>query len=210
LVQLAQNAFGTDYIKWLLVFGDEKESVMIAASFPKEFENKLSEKMRTSVLSATWERGKNVSPTEGLNFTINEKGDLKLAKRFSNMLLFTAGGVIPRTSSDDPVFIVGQSISKIEISNTEGYARSRVYTTDGVTGVEIEQINKMTIDNLNGHEIVARGKDLKSGQPVVIYQVMLFESQSYYIMTGLIGDKQRQAYLTVFREMGGTFKRNQR
>ena len=202
LVQVAQNAFGTDYIKWLLIFGDEKESVMIAATFPKEYENKLSEKMKTSILSATWERGKDLA------FTINEKGDLKLARRFSNMLAFTSGGVIPKASSDDPLFVVGQSNSRIEFSNPEGYARSRIYTTEGVNGVEIEQINKMTIDNMNGYEIVARGKDLKSGQPVVIYQALLFEGQSYYIMTGLISDKRKQEYLTVFKEMAGTFKRD--
>lgn len=207
LVQVKQNAFGTEYLKWIVIFGDEKESVLVAATFPKEHENDLSERMRASILSASWDREKNISPTEGLSFTFSEKGELKLAKRIANLLTFTKSGIFPSKAVDDPIFIIGQAISKIEVDDVEGFAKSRIGKTASVTGIEIEQSNTVIIDNLNGYEIVARGKDLDSGQPMVIYQTMLFEGQSYYIMQGLISGKQRQKYLTVFKEMAGSFKR---
>jgi hypothetical protein len=209
LVYAAQHAFGTDILKWILIFGDEKESVLIVAAFPKEFEKKLSAEMKTSIFTASWDRAKNVSPTEGLNFTISEKTGLKFAKRVSNSLLFNKSGVIPSKSTDDPLFIVGQSISKFEIDadDTEEFSRSRILQNDSVTEIEIEYSKKMTIDNLNGYEILARGKDVKSGQMMTIYQIMLFESQSYYLMVGLVTENQRQAYLTVFKEMAESFKR---
>jgi hypothetical protein len=207
LVHVSQRAYDTDYLKWLLVFGDEKETVMIAATFPKQFGTKLSEVMKTSIFTATWDKGKIVSPTEGLTFAVSEKGELKIAKRFSNMLLYTQSGSIPKKSIDDPLFIVGQSVSKIETDDIESFAKSHILQTDSVTGVEIELSNKMSIDNLNGYEIVAKAKDSKSGEPMFIYQTMLFDAQGYYLMLGMVSDRQRQAYLTVFREMAGTFKR---
>jgi hypothetical protein len=208
LVQIRHILSVGEFLKWILVFGDEKESVIVTATLPKEFENKLSEKMKASILTATWDREKNISPTEGLNFTVSEKGDLKLAKRFVNMLAFTKGGIFPDRAIDNPFFTVGQSISKYEISDTEAFARSRILQTTGIADIEIEQSSKVTIDNLNGYEMVARGKDKESGQPMVIYQTILFESQSYYIMLGVISNRQRETYLTLYRETARSFKRS--
>jgi hypothetical protein len=207
LVKVKQNAFGTEYLKWLLIFGDEKESVMIAATFPKELDGDLSEKMKASILTATWDRKKDVSPTEGLNFRVDEKGELKLAKRIANLLAFSKRGIFPSKDVDDPVFIVGQSVSKMEIGNPEGFAKARILQTAEIKDVEIEQSNKVTIDHLNGYEIVAKGKDKASARPMVVYQVMLFDGQSYFLMQGLISDRNRQLNLELFKEMARTFHR---
>lgn len=207
LLQASQNVFGTEYLKWIVIFGDEKESVLIAATFPKERENELSEKMRASILTASWDREQKVSPTEGLEFTITEVGELKLANRIANSLASPKSGIFPSKDIDDPLFIIAPAISKIEVNDLEEFAKSRISQTGSVTHIVIEQSKKVNIDNLPGYEIVAKGKDIKSGQPMVIYQTMLFEDQSYYLMQGLISGKQRQPYLTVFKEMARSFKR---
>lgn len=207
LVQVKQNAFGTEYLKWLLLLGDEKETIMIVAMFPKELNDELSEKLKASVLTATWDRKKEISPTEGLNFTVNEKGDLKLAKRIANSLTFTKSGILPSKDVDDPLFIVAPSLSKMEIGNPEEFAKTRVLQTATIKDIEIEHLNKVTIDTLNGSEIVAKGEDKETGQPMVLYQVILFEEQGYFLMQGLISNRNRQPYVEVFREMARTFKR---
>lgn len=43
---------------------------------------------------------------------------------------------------------------------------------------------------------------------MAIYQTMLIEGQSYYIMLGTVGSEQRETYLSVFKEMAGSFRRN--
>ena len=207
LLQVKQASSSTDYLKWIVVFGDDKESVMIAATFPKKHENELSQKMRMSILTATWNRGQKVSLTEGLNFTFTEIGELKLAKRIANSLLFTKGGIFPSKAIDDPLFLIAQSIGKIEANDLEQFAVSRISQTASVSHVEIEQSDKVTVDNLSGLEIVAKGKDIDSGQAMVIYQMILFENQRYYIMQGLISGAQRQNYLPAFKEMARLFKR---
>lgn len=207
LFKVEQTAYETDFLKWLLVLGDDKETVMITATFPKKYEAELSEKMRASVLTSVWDRKKTVTPLEGLNFTIEEKGELKLSKRFSNMLMFTKNGIFPSKDVDDPLFIVGQSISKTAIPNNEEYAKARVLQISQIKDVKIEQSNKIIIDNLSGYEIIANGKDNKSEKPVAVYQVMLFEEQSYYLIQGLVGNNNRQSNLEIFKDMARTLKR---
>jgi hypothetical protein len=207
LFKVSQNVSGKDFLKWIVIFGDEKESVVVVAAFPKEQESQLSEKMRASVLTSSWDRTKTVSLTEGLNFSVSEMGDLKLAKRFANSLLFTKGAVFPSKEPDDPIFIIAQPVAKSETRDLEQFAKARVFETASVSGVEIEQSTKVIVDKLNGYEIVAKANDVESGEPMVIYQVILFEPQGYYIMQGLISTKQRQSFLPLFKQMALSFKR---
>lgn len=207
LLHLRQNASGTEYLKWLLIFGDEKESVMIAATFPKELEGDLSEKMKASVLTAKWDRERKVAPTEGLNFTFSEKGEIRLAKRIANSLLYTKSGVFPIKAVDDPLFIIGQALSKVDVADKEQFAKSRLSQTATVGNIEIGQVSQVTVDNLSGYEIFAKGSDTESGNSMVVYQMVLYEDQSYYIMQGLVSTKLAQTYLPVFKEMARSFRR---
>jgi len=207
LLKVEQTAYGINILKWLLVLGDEKETAMITAAFPKMHDVELSEKMKASILTSTWDRKKDVPPAEGLNFTVEEKGELELSKRVSNSLMFTKNGIFPSKDVNDPLFIVAQSISKTAIPDNEEYARARVLQVSQVQDILIEQSTKIAIENLNGYEIVANGKDTKSGQPMLIYQVMLFAERNYFLMQGLVSNENRQADIATFQEMARTFKR---
>jgi len=207
LARVMQKISGTDYLKWLLVLGDERQSLLITASFPKELERQLSEKMKASLLSAIWNTEKVIVLTEGLNYSITEKGELRIAKRIANSLVYTKNGVFPSKDVDDPVFVIAQSLAKTDIANPEEFAEGRVLQTAEVTDVEIESSKTSTIDTLNGYEIVATAKDKQSGLPMSIYQVILFEEQRYFLMQGLVSRKNRQPFLKVFEEMTKTFRR---
>jgi hypothetical protein len=207
LAQVKQNFQEAEYLKWLLLFGDGKESVLITAAFPKELESQLSEAMKASILTARLDSKKNVSPLEGLNFFITEKGGLRLAKRMANLLLYTRNGIFPSKDLNDPIFVVGQSLRDVGIGDAEAFVKARVRQTAEVTDVEIERSNKVTIDNLEGYEIVAKAKDKQSGLPMVIYQVILFEGQGYYLMHGMVSSQNGQSSLVVFKEMSRSFTR---
>jgi hypothetical protein len=132
---------------------------------------------------------------------------MKLAKRMANMLVYTKGGVMPAEGEDVPLFVVGQSISKVNVEDPESLAKLSLLQNDSVADIEIEQSTKVLIHSLSGYEIIARGLEKKSKQPTVIYQTMLFENQNYYIMLGMVGSEQRESYLPVFKEMAESFSR---
>ena len=207
LVQVRQSMSGTEYLKWLFAIGDEQDTLFVVAVFPKALERKLSEKLKASILSVRWDKKKTIEPTEGLNFSIAETGDLRIAGRMANTLVFSKNGVSPSKDIDDPIFVVGQSLAKADIADHEGFAKARVLKTAEVTDVEIESSKRITIDALNGYEIVATAKDKASNKPMAIYQIILFEEDGYFIMGGLVSERNRQPSLKVFEEMARTFKR---
>jgi len=207
LAQVKHDISGTAYLKWVLVLGDETESVVISATFPKERERQLSRKLRASVLTSMWDRKNSIPLTEGLNFSITEKGELRITKRISNGLLFSKCGVFPSKDIDDPILVVAPSFRRTDIGDPEEFAQARVFKTAQVTDIEIESTNKVTIDTLEGYEIVAAAKDKDSGRPMTVFQVILFEEQGYFLIGGLVSSKNREPSLKVFREMANTFRR---
>ena len=207
LFQVRQTSRGIEYLKWILVLGNQKESVMVLAQFPKELESELSKKMRASLLTVRWESEKSISPFEGLNFSVPEKGELRIAKRMANMLLYTREGIFPSKDIDEPLFVVAQSLAKVEIGDAEEFAKARILKTAEVMDIAVERSSGVKIDNLTGYATIANAKDKASGQPMVIYQVVLFDSPNYFIIQGLVSNKNRKRDLPLFQEMAGTFKR---
>ncbi len=207
LLKMQQRASGVDFLKWVLVFGDEAGSAMVTATFPKELEAKLSESLKQSLLTSQRDPNLAASTDEGLDYTLKEQGNLKLAQRISNGLLFTKEGEFPSKSLADPVFVVAPSISEQAIADPETFSKQRLLKTDSITKIEIETSEQVTIDNLKGYEIVAKAQDQKSQEPMLVYQVMLFDQKGYYIMQGLVGEATKADYLPAFRAIAQSFQR---
>jgi hypothetical protein len=123
LLKIQQRASGVDFLKWVLIFGDEAESVMVTATFPQDLEDKLSEPLKQSVLTTRRDQNLAASTDEGLDYLVKEQGALKLAQRFSNGLLFTKAGIFPSRSVNDPVFVVAPSIAEQTIADPEAFAK---------------------------------------------------------------------------------------
>lgn len=209
LAHVSQRAQGVAFQKWILLFGDQQESVMLTATFPAARARALSATMKASLLTAIWERGKNVPAEEGLTFSVNEAGGLKLTKRIANALLYTKSQIIPNKSVDEPLFVVAQAVSKVNAADAENIAFARVKQINTLTDIAVETSNKVVVDGLEGYEIIAGAKDRDSGEPMTVYQTMLFDGDTYYLMQGIISRRAGDAHLPAFKEMAASFKRRQ-
>lgn len=100
LLKVQQSAYGTDFNKWILLLGNQTESVLITATFP-QLASKYSEDLKHSLLTVQWHH--NQTPTDNLLFSLKETGDLKLAQKLVNGLIYTKNGVFPARSINDPL-----------------------------------------------------------------------------------------------------------
>ena len=55
--------------------------------------------------------------------------------------------------------------------------------------------------------MAAGQKDEKSGTPLAIYHVVLFEDDAYIAITGLVGKELADTYLPEFQELARSLKR---
>ena len=207
LLHLKQTAEGMAYLKWLAALGDEKQTVLVTATFPEELKERLSEPLRRSVLSVRLTPAAALDPLAGLNYTVTGHPALKLAKRFSNALIFTADGKLPGEPTGDPLLVVAPSLSRAEIADRKRFAERRLGEIDSVTEIALKSSEAITIDGLPGYETIAEARDKDLKHPVTVYQVALFDGDSYYLIQGFTKVADQQQNLEVFRAVARTFRR---
>jgi len=208
LLHAGQEARSIAYLKWMVITGNEKETLLVTATFPEEMKAQLSSVMEQSALSVKWDAEAKIDPLAGLNFSFVDDPSLKFARRFTNMVILTKDGALPGKPTNDPFFIIGSSFSQVTISDIRKFAEMRVTQIEQVSDVAIKKQSDVTIAGLSGSEIVAEAKwsDLPDA-PVVVYQVVLLDGENYFIMQGHAPREEQEKYLAVFTRVAKSFRK---
>jgi len=205
LVTGEQNAYGNEYIKFVLSFGTEKETIMINGAYPKNLKE-IGKEIKSAILTAYYEPDKVISPFEIVDYSINtDEYGLKFTKSISSSLLFTVDGLIPGQSEDKTTFLVAKSFSKVPIADTKLFSINRLKKMP----FEIENTEsteEISIDGISGYEIIAFTIDKKTAEKGKVYQVILFTDSLYYIMLGTT-NKEYEKNIEKFKKIAHSFVR---
>jgi hypothetical protein len=206
LIKGEQEAYGNTYYKYTLAFGSESESILINGTYLKSNEEDLAAIIRKSLLSVVYNSEKIINPFDTVDFAITaEVTDLVFAKNVGPSLLFNREGAIPSTAPDKAIFIASKSFSELEIVDKKAYAENRI-KQNPIMIDSLLSTTPITIDDLEGFEIVARGKTKKEQANTEVYQVMLFSDKLYYIFLGS-SEGEYEKNLAAFKTIVKTFKR---
>jgi len=206
LFHVRQTARGITIVKWVVAFGDDTHVVLINAMCPQVHESTLGGPLRQAALSVKYDRDQAPSPNEGLPFTITHQGKLKRAARISNTLMYTLNGEARPQSPEDPLFVVSESVSTVSTANAKTFAEQRLRQMNTVKRISIRTTTPVTIDGLQGYEIEATAEDLRSGTPLAVYQVMLFDD-GYIVMQGMVGKSRQEEFLPEFKALARSLRR---
>jgi hypothetical protein len=209
LINLNKTAYGTKFSKWIFTFGDETETKIIIATFPQAKAAKLSPILKSVLLTA--KNDTSVPPALGsdVGFKI-VANKLTLTRSIEKTLMYTKDGMIPAKSPEDPLFIVAPSLSELAIADKKEFATQRLAQTKSIQINSITSTAPITIDGLDGYEIVADAKDLTSDTPITVYQVMLFDAPSYVLIQSFVGTKIADEYLPEFKAMARSFTKKRK
>ncbi|MEO6213813.1 MAG: hypothetical protein ABIP65_09330 [Vicinamibacterales bacterium] len=210
MLHLAQSASGSAFLKWMIVAGVAKGSVIIVATFPKSAEPELSAPLKASLLSTRW--GVTAAPDhfEGLPFRISGTPLLKIAGRLSNMLMLTESGTMGPHGPDAALLAIGSSIAPVRIDDLKAFAAARASETKQLKDIRISQQGATTIDGVAADEIVAEGTDRTTGTKVALYQVILPDRGGYILMQGMVSPARASVMVPEFRRVAATFRRLKR
>jgi hypothetical protein len=207
LVHVGQAANGIDFLKWMLVTGDDKQTVMIVATYPKAAAAKFGEPLKQSVLSATRDVNAKVDPWDGLQYRVAPGAPLKLAKRISNTMMFNESGVLGGNNSTEAVYLVGSSVADPAMADLKAFSEQRAAAMPQVKNFTDMKGRKLKVDGMDAYELVADAADTKSDAPMKYYQTIAKELGGYYIFIGAAGAKDGDAMVKTFRDATATFKR---
>jgi hypothetical protein len=207
LLRVNQEAYGTEFAKWILVLGNEKETKMVLATFPRADEVALSAELKSIVLGTKLDATAANAPGADVGFTITTSDTLKPAQGIGKMLVYTLDGTIKQKSPEDPVFTAARSFSKVPIVDKRQFAIQRLLQTALTQITSITTTNPITIDGLDGYELLADAQSSRSGAPLVVYQVMLFDEGAYLLMQGRVGEPLAPEFIPEFKAMARRLSR---
>jgi hypothetical protein len=208
LLNVTQVASEIEFTKWMLVFGNEEKTTMINATFPSDYKDAMSERLKTVLLTTKLDSRPPPPLGSDVGFTITVSEKMQLTQEIGKMLLYTKDGTMPQKSPEDPFFIVGKSFSKVPIKDKKGFAQNRLKAIDNTRILSLSSFNAITVDGIQGFEIIADAENQRAGGvPIIVYQIVLFDEGSYYLMQGLVGRKGRSEIVPEFKKMARSFER---
>lgn len=208
LLHLSQNAYGVRYLKWVSVFGDERHTTMITASFPADAEARFSAPLREAVASAQVVSAP-PPPEEsaGALFDLAPAEGLKTARRLGSKLVMTSGGEFPAAKPTDPILVAGASTTRgLVVQNRRDFAIARALAIASLKEIRITKTRPVSIGGLEGFEVLAKALDRATGESMIVCQTLLFGRTDYFLMQGIARDADRGTYLPAFRKTMASFR----
>lgn len=211
LLKVSQPAGGMTVHKWMIVSGDERTTVMIVGTFPKDLESQIGDAMKDSLLTVRWRVAAAVADHfEGLPFRLSSTPSLKIAGRMSNMLMLTESGQMQPQGPTAAVFVVAASLAPVDVSDLKSFAVTRAGQTKQLKSLRVSEQGPTAIGNETAYELIAEGTDIATGRLVTLYQVVLPDPQGYVLMQGLVASTRAALMVPEFRKAAQTFHRTTR
>jgi len=203
LTKVRFDLFDTSIFSISLVFGNDDETVYVKGNYP-ESDKKIEENIRKALLSTQYDTLLNDNPTEAASFTVDLTGtEFKCVKFESGSLYFLTDG---RIGKEDPRIRIDQSFQKVNPENRKQFAKDRLNHLQESYQLIVKDFKAITIDHLEGYEILAEGS-ISGTEIVSVYQLVLFtESGGYYLFVGQC-EKDVKQCTEEFRKIAMTFKR---
>jgi hypothetical protein len=206
LLHVRQTSPGGSVLKWILIAGHGKATMMIVGTFP-EASPEVGETIRKSVLTASWSTAAPADSFEGLPFRLTPTASLKLARRVSNTLMFTESGTTGSPGSTEALYIAGHSVGQGRITDARTFAESRAKQTDRLNGVTGFTSRPISIDGAAAYELEADAIDSRSGRPMRLYQVIIPDETGYFILQGISRADRASEIVPEFRRLTASFRR---
>jgi hypothetical protein len=207
LLHVRQQTARGEALKWILIAGDATTTIMIVGTFTEGVAPGIGDAMKRSLLTASWGSKTSSSPFEGLLFQVTPTARLKLAKRVSNMLMFTESGTIGTPGSTEALYIAGQSIGHGQLGDIRRFSESRAMQTKSMTGVSNFTGRVIQVNGLDAYELEADAADAGSARAMRLYQVIIPDDMGYFILQGLIRADRAGEIVPEFRAVTASFRK---
>jgi|GEM_PF-5991690 len=209
LLEMQQISSSNTFKKWILILTNTDEILLINGVFPLQHQASLDGKILDTLMSVQL-NNKEISPFEGVNFTLDEHPRFVIDQELQTptLVMFKEPHAPhPSLPEDHPVLIVGQSYSTTVINDLVAFGQERILKHPSTQNVEIEHTAHQQIDGLQAFEITAKAIDTTTQTPLAIWQLILADTDTYYIAVGMTAYTNKEQDFYDFKEIAESFKR---
>jgi hypothetical protein len=189
--------------KWLLVVEDSTMTAFVIGQALPASQGRSEEEIKAALSTVA------IRPPLALDdqvaalpFRVTERAGFRAVRVMAgNSLFLTDGPMDTVAKAEQPVLILAKSTSPAPPPGPQrdSFARSALYGNAIFKDLVLERAQSFRQRGSDWHEIVARGADASSGEPVVLTQAIRFAPDHYVRMLGVVKAADRDAALPRFR-----------
>lgn len=203
LVEGRQTAYGKDFTKYILIFGDDSKTIMINGAHQTQLNQ--SDEIKKSILSIYYDSNRIIDPLEGIKFSIDVSNTkFKFANTMSGTVIYTVDGQVPPQSEDKSMLMVSNSIGSGDMELNKGFAIERMKNLPVKTFVNENEVIEVEINGLKGYELISY-QDPEKNINDFTYMIMLFDETNYYMIIGIAIDDVDTNH-ELYKSIARTFK----
>ncbi len=208
LVYVEQEMRGKQYGKWILMFGNDEDSVMVMGHYPLSQSGDLREAMKAAVLSARWETDMQEDSWEGLSFRITETDNLKVASRTRDGVILTTSGLTDEEiGPEKPLYLISEVATSGRRPDLEKVAKTRSKTATESNTLENISGQPLKIGGLDAYELTADVITKDGSNIGRLYRAAVSDDEMVFVLQGFVGPSNAEAYLPEFRQIAHSLKR---
>jgi hypothetical protein len=199
-IKIRQTKDGSTLVRQTLLFPKNGKAEMISGS-NVESNKTLTDGIKAALLSAQYDEKQVADPEAAAHFAVEVSGtDFK----FEN----SSGGILIYIDTDSNAsFIVGKASVKNPVTDKKQKAIELLHTMPNNVTIKIESNEAVTINNLQGYEIIASSKNPSLGEQLT-YQLALYDdNNNYYTIVGYAPLAEKVKYTAIFQKIAKSFHR---
>ena len=190
---------------WVLIFGDKTHTMLLQASFPLKHEKEMSEVLKKALTGTVWLRTEKIDPLLNIGFDLPRPESMTFARRLANTVVFTQTGSLPPRRPGYAMFIALASRGMIPEAQRKDFALE-IMKKQTDAAAKVKSTHEIKIGGLSGYEVKATALEKKSKISLALYQVVLFDDETYYLLYGQVGAMNQQTYGPTFKKCALGFK----
>jgi hypothetical protein len=203
LVSGEQNLGQIAVRKWLLVIEDPTMTAFVIGQALPTAEGRSEDEIKAALQTVAIRAPLAIEDQiAALPFRVTERAGFRPVRVMAgNSLFLTDGPKDTVAKAEQPIVILAQSTSPAPPSGPQrdSFARTALYGNNIFKELVLERAQSFRQRGADWHEIVARGADAASGEPVVLTQTIRFAPDHYVRMLGVVRAEARDETLPRFR-----------
>ncbi len=188
--------------KWILIFGDHRETITVTAAFPDTVARELAPKLEQSLNTVLWDRFGERSIEDGLPYQLQTLPHFQYVKRIGNLVLYTRDGKLPIpqqfqplftvTIDDYPPFIEEQfEFARTQLALQTHFPRLEKFVTTGTKGI--------SVDDYPAVEVTALATDIDTGKNLAVWYVLIYAKHQMFHVKGVCEPSDQRRCNDMFR-----------
>jgi hypothetical protein len=106
-----------------------------------------------------------------------------------------------------PLLVIAPSISEVDLTDLEAFARGRVMQAPEVSGISNLAGEALTIGGEAAYELIGDGVDTESSTPLKVFQVVIAEGSHYLLVHGFVGADRAAEFIPEFKAVARSLRR---